>query len=72
MFQWPGVGVGAFSISAWMTVGHAGGERLAQRRAQFVRRLDADAAGAVGAGERGVVHAVGLAAAFEQAAEAVP
>src|SRR5512141_2146705 len=36
------------------------GERRAQRRTQFVRRLDTDAAGAVGSCARGVIRAVAL------------
>src|SRR3954470_6706962 len=50
--------------------GQVRGQRPAQRRTQFVGRADANPAGSVGTGERRVVHLVGLAIAFEQAAEA--
>ena len=36
MFQWPGVGVGAFSIGAWMTVGRLEASASPKRGAELV------------------------------------
>src|SRR5689334_17303727 len=49
--------------------GHAGGERFAQRGTKFVCRADSDSVGAIPAGQSGVIHAVGLSVALEEASE---
>ena len=69
MFQWPGVGVGAFSIGTWITAGRSARQRLAQRRAELVGGLDHHAVRAARARHRRVVDAVRLAVALEHAAE---
>ena len=58
MFQWPGVGVGAFSIGTWITVGISEASASSSAGPEFRGRLHRDAARSEAPRDRRIVHVV--------------